>query len=71
MCSDLGYMVRLRINLCEIVASEISKGGKFKKVGWQLATHNCKVKASPKWALLTAKFWGGFGFSLNDKLLGA
>ena len=59
------------MKLCEVVASEISKGVKFKKVGWQLETHNFKAKTSPKWALLTAKFWGGFNFSLNDKLIDA
>ena len=31
-----------------------------------MATHNFKAKIFPKWALLTAKFWGDFGFSLND-----
>ena len=40
---------------------------KFKKVGWQLATHNFKAKTSPKLAPSTAKFWQDFGFSLNDK----
>ena len=55
------------MKLCEVVASEMSKGAKFKRVGWQLAAHNFKAKTSPKSALLTAKFWGGFGFRLNDK----
>ena len=69
---------------CEIAAAEISKAPvplceceaadtevKFKKVGWQLVTRHFKAKNSPKWALLTAKFWGGFGFSPSDKLINA
>ena len=59
------------MKLCEVVASEISTGVKFKKIGWQLATLNFEAKTSPKWALLTEKFWGGFGFSLNDKSIDA
>ena len=50
-----------------VIASEISNGVKFKKAEWQLATYNFKTKTSPKWALLTAKFWESFGFGLNDK----
>ena len=64
-------MVQLRMKLCEVVASEIPKDVKFKKVGWQLATHNFKAKTFPKWALSTVKFWEGFGFSLNDKSINA
>ena len=59
-------MVQLRIKLCKVVASEISKGVKFKKVRWQLAMHNFKPKTSPQWALFAAKFWGSVGFSLNS-----
>ena len=35
------------MKLCEVVASEMSKGAKFKKIGWQLAIHNFKAKTSP------------------------
>ena len=59
------------MKLCEVVASEMSKGAKFKKVGWQLAAHDFKAKTSPKWALLTVKFWGDFGFRLKDKSIDA
>ena len=71
MYCDLGYVVQLRLKFCEVVASGTSKGVKFKKVGWQLARHNVKAKASAKWALLTVNFWGGFGFGLNDRSIDA
>ena len=48
MYFDLLYMVQLRVKLSKVVASEISKNVKFKKVGWQLAMHNFKEKTSPK-----------------------
>ena len=59
------------MKFCEVVASETSKGVKFNKVAWHLARHNSKAKTSPKLALLTANFWGGFGFNLNDKSIDA
>ena len=59
------------MKFCEVIASEIFLGVEFKKVGWHLARHNFKAKTSPKLALLTANFWGGFGFSLNDKSIDA
>ena len=63
--------MQLCMKLCEVVASEIFEVAKFKKVGWQLAMHNFKVKTSPKWVLLTTKFYEGDGFSLNDKSVDA
>ena len=71
MTGILIYKVQLRMKLCEVVSSELSKSAKFKKVGGQLATHNFKAKTSSKWGLLTAKFRGGFGFSLSDKSIDA
>ena len=59
------------MKFCEVDTSEISKGVKLKKVGWHLARHNFKAKTSPKLALLTEHFWGGFGFSLNDQSIDA
>ena len=59
-----GCNVILNPSHCKILATLLPKGVKFNKVGWQLAMHNFKAKISPKWALLTANFWGGFGFSL-------
>ena len=64
-------MVQFHMKLREVFASEISNGVKFKKEGWHLAMYNFKATTSPKLALLAAKFWGGFGFSLNDKSMDA